>query len=322
MVARVKDIDSALLRENTAEGFAELLRENSELRERPWPEPFDRTVHILKLGDARNLDHLRDQSVHLVVTSPPYWTLKEYSVHQGQLGIIESYEEFLSELDKVWAECLRVLVPGGRVCCVVGDVCLARKRAKRHRIMPLHADIQVRARGLGFDCLTPVIWNKISNGSNEVRRGGSGFYGKPYQPGAIVKNDIEYVLFLRKGGKYRSATRIQKTLSMLTKEEMQAWWTPIWTDFKGASTRSGHPAPFPAPLAERLIRMFSFVGDFVLDPFLGTGTTSVAAMNAGRNSVGVEVDPRYFEMAAKRIQSASRDLRMFGPVHAELVLQR
>lgn len=322
MVARVKDIDSALFRENTVEGFAELRRENSHLRERPWPDPFDHTTHVLRLGDARHLEGVADESVHLIVTSPPYWTLKEYNSHEGQLGLIESYEEFLSELDRAWAECKRVLVPGGRICCVVGDVCLARKRAKRHQVMPLHADIQVRGRKIGLDCLTPVIWHKIANGANEVTRAGSGFYRKPYQPGAIVKNDIEYVLFLRKGGKYRSATRIQKTLSMLTKDEMQAWWTPIWTDLKGASTRSGHPAPFPVPLAERLIRMFSFVGDLVLDPFVGTGTTSIAAINAGRNSVGVEVDPEYFEMAAKRIKSASRDIRMFGPTHAALVLQR
>src|SRR5437868_13494534 len=119
--------------------------------------------------------------------------------------------------------------------------------------MPLHADIQVRARRLGLDCLTPILWQKIANGATEVKGNGAGFYGKPYQPGAIVKNDIEYILFLRKGGTYRSVSHQKKLLSMLNKEEMQAWLRSIWTDIPGASTRAGHPAPFPSALAERLI---------------------------------------------------------------------
>src|SRR5205814_2731000 len=127
--------------------------------------------------------------------SPPYWTLKEYNHTAGQMGHIESYEHFLDELDKVWAECHRVLVPGGRICCVVGDVCIPRKKAGRHFVMPLHADIQVRSRKLGLDCLTPIIWHKIANGVTEAEGNGAGFYGKPYQPGAVVKNDVEYILF-------------------------------------------------------------------------------------------------------------------------------
>src|SRR5262249_22893237 len=125
------------------------------------------------------------------------------------------------ELDKVWAHCSRVLVEGGRICCVVGDVCLPRRRDGRHRIMPLHADIQVRARNLGLDCLTPIIWQKIANGVTEAQGNGAGFYGKHYQPGAIVKNDVEYVLFLRKPGSYRKVDMLQKALSMLTKQEKQ-----------------------------------------------------------------------------------------------------
>ena len=141
--------------------------------------------------------------------------------------------------------------------------------------MPLHADIQVRSRQLGFDNLTPVLWHKIANGVTEAVGNGAGFYGKPYQPGAVIKNDIEYIIFMRKGGTYRSPEVIQKALSMLTKAEMQAWWRSIWIDIKGASTRSGHPAPFPPELAERLVRMFSFAGDTVLDPFTGTGSTNL-----------------------------------------------
>ena len=179
------------------------------------------------------------------MTSPPYWTLKDYEHSEGQLGDIEDYEAFLGELDKVWLECKRILVPGGRICCVVGDVCIPRKQAGRHYVMPLHSDIQVRTRKVGLDCLTPVMWYKIANGVTEAEGNGAGFYGKPYQPGAVVKNDIEYILFMRKGGKYRTVTHQQKILSMLTKEEMQSWFRSIWTDVKGASTRRRHLGPVP-----------------------------------------------------------------------------
>jgi site-specific DNA-methyltransferase (adenine-specific) len=200
-------------------------------------------------------------------------------------------------------------------------VCVPRKKAGRHFIMPLHADIQVRARELGLDCLTPIMWHKIANGVTEAEGNGAGFYGKPYQPGAVVKNDIEYILFLRKGGTYRSPEPLQKALSMLTKEEMQAWWRSIWTDIKGASTRAGHPAPYPIELAERLIRMFSFAGDTVLDPFAGTGSTNIAALAAGRNSIGNEIEGAYLKIAQKRLANAAGQNRL-GPTHATISIDK
>ena len=305
--------------DNTSAGLAELRKANLHYRRRPWPSPFDATRHELRLGDARDLAWVADHSVHLVVTSPPYWTLKQYEKRRGQLGEVEEYEAFLGELDKVWAECARVLVEGGRICCVVGDVCLPRRRDGRHRIMPLHADIQSRARMHGLDCLTPIIWHKIANGATEARGNGAGFYGKPYQPGAVVKNDIEYILFMRKPGEYRTTTMLQKALSMLTKEEMQHWFRSFWTDIKGASTRDGHPAPYPAELAERLVRMFSFAGDVVLDPFVGTGSTTIAAMRAGRSSLGAEIEPKYLSLARKRIADQAQHVPLFGARKAVLV---
>lgn len=305
--------------DNTQTGLKALLHANERYRVSAWPAPFCRTRHRLRLGDARDLSWIADESVHLVVTSPPYWTLKEYRSTAGQMGHIEDYETFCDELDKVWKECIRVLVPGGRICCVVGDVCIPRKQGGRHYIMPLHSDIQVRARALGVDCLTPILWHKIANGALEAQGNGAGFYGKPYQPGAIVKNDIEHILFLRKGGRYRSVTPIQKALSMLTKEEMQTWFVSFWTDIRGCSTRAGHPAPFPTAIAERLIRMFSFAGDTVLDPFVGTGSTSEAAVEAGRNSIGVEIDPMYLKMAKRRLARCCSVKRMFGPIESKLM---
>jgi site-specific DNA-methyltransferase (adenine-specific) len=269
------------------------------------------TIHTLHCGDARDLSWIPDESVHLVVTSPPYWTLKKYNDHPDQLGDIADYEAFLDELDKVWRHCLRVLVPGGRLVCVVGDVCLARRRNNgRHQVIPLHADISVRCRRIGFDYLTPILWYKISNATLEVDNGSS-FLGKPYEPNAIIKNDIEYLLMLRKSGGYRQPTTNQRARSKMSKEEYAKWNRPFWSDITGASTRD-HPAPFPTALAYRLVRMFSFVDDTVLDPFLGTGTTVLAAMQATRNSIGNELDNAYFGYAERRIR---REISQKGLFH-------
>jgi DNA modification methylase len=310
------------LEDNTTEGMKALLAANSHYREVAWPEPFDHTTHRLHLGDARDLSWIPDASVHLVVTSPPYWTLKEYAAgNEDQMGHFQDYERFLAELDRVWRECKRVLVGGGRICCVVGDVCIPRKKGGRHYIVPLHSDIQVRARKLGLDCLQPIFWHKISNGATEVEGNGAGFYGKPYQPGGIIKNDIEYVLFLRKGGEYRSTPSLQKALSMLTREEMKKWQRSIWADLPGASTRDGHPAPYPVEMAERLIKLFSFAGDTILDPFAGTGSTSQAAIMAGRNSIANEIEPAYIEIARQRVMKEARQRRFVGAVEAEVIFE-
>jgi modification methylase len=264
--------------------------------------PTAASSHVIHKGDARDLDWIGSESVHLVVTSPPYWTLKEYPANPSQLGAIAGYEDFHRELEKVWEQCFRVLVPGGRVCCVVGDVCIARRRNRgRHMVLPLHADIAIRCRRVGFDYLTPILWHKIANASYEVENGSS-FLGKPYEPNAIIKNDIEYILMLRKPGGYRRPTDEQRRDSRLTKEEHASWFRAFWSDVPGESTRH-HPAPFPEELAFRLVRMFSFVGDTVLDPFMGTGTTLLAAARCGRNSLGVEIEAPYIKMARARLES-------------------
>lgn len=255
--------------------------------------------HRLILGDARDLSFIGDEAVHLVITSPPYWNLKKYEENPEQLGHVDDYEEFLCELTRVWKECFRVLVPGGRLVCVVGDVCLSRRKNGRHVVVPLHADIAVNCRKIGFDNLNPIIWHKIANASYEVSNG-SKFLGKPYEPNAIIKNDIEFILMQRKPGGYRKPTEEQRRLSMIDKKDYEEWFQQFWR-ITGASTKE-HPAPFPLELAYRLVRMFSFHGDTVLDPFSGTGTTMLAAIKAGRNSIGVEITPEYCSMALKRLE--------------------
>lgn len=266
---------------------------------------METTVHRLVNGDSRDLSFLPDESVHLVVTSPPYWNLKRYNENPDQLGHIQDYEAFLFELEKVWRHVYRILVPGGRLVCVVGDVCVARRNFGRHLVFPLHADICVICRRIGFDNLNPIIWHKIANASYEVSNG-SKFLGKPYEPNAIIKNDMEFILMQRKPGGYRQPTIAQRNESRIAKEEFDRWFQQIW-NITGASTKQ-HPAPYPLELATRLVRMFSFSGDTVLDPFCGSGTTMVAALRTGRNSIGVDIDPEYCRMAARFLKAETADL--------------
>lgn len=268
------------------------------------------TRHRLISADSRYMEAIPDESVHLAITSPPYWILKKYPTNIAQLGLIGDYETFLDELDKVWRGVFRVLVPGGRLVVVVGDVCLSRRSFGRHVVFPLHASIQERCRKIGFDNLAPIIWYKIANARFEVENG-SRFLGKPYEPNAIIKNDIEYIVFQRKPGGYRQPSLAARIMSAIPESRHREWFQQIWT-LGGASTRQ-HPAPYPLVLAERLVRMFSFVGDTVLDPFMGTGTTNLAACRWGRHSIGIEIEPTYFEMAHRRIKAAQ---------HVQLVLDR
>jgi site-specific DNA-methyltransferase (adenine-specific) len=170
--------------------------------------------------------------------------------------------------------------------------------------MPMHADVIVRARNIGFDNLTPILWHKITNATYEVENG-SGFLGKPYEPNAIVKNDIEFILMLRRPGGYRQPTGEQREASRLARQEHHEWFRQIWSGPRGESTRH-HPAPFPEELAHRLVRMFSFAGDTVLDPFMGTGTTLLASARCGRNAIGVEIEPAYVMMSKERIERQLR----------------
>lgn len=260
-----------------------------------------RTHHRIYQGDAREMKQLGDSaSVHLVVTSPPYWTLKKYpgSARDGQLGAMNDYARFQGELGRVWKRCYTLLHPGGRLCVVVGDVCLSRRAAGRHQVVPLHADVIRHAQECGFDYLSPIFWHKIANAATEVQGNGAAFLGKPYEPNAIVKNDVEYILF-RKPGEYRHPTDEQRRLSIIEKQNHQRWFRQVWLDVPGESTRQ-HPAPFPKEIALRLMSMFSFAGDTVLDPFWGTGNTTAAAIDSHRSSIGFEIEPEYIQMGQQR----------------------
>lgn len=289
-----------------------LARDEQELDKIRMEVSERKTLHSILVGDSQDLSPIRNESVHLVVTSPPYWNLKEYNDHAEQLGHVDDYQIFLAKLDDVWRGCFEKLVVGGRMIVVVGDVMLSRRVHGRHKVVPLHADIQVRCEKLGFDNLAPIFWHKISNASFEVK-GNSKFLGKPYEPNGVIKHDVEYILMLRKPGGYRKPDTEQRRLSIISEKEFNEWYQQIWT-LTGASTRNGHPAPYPESLMNRLIRMFSFVGDTVLDPFLGSGTTMVAAAKVGRHSIGIEIDDAYAEQAKIRME------KTFGMFDKETII--
>lgn len=257
------------------------------------------TLHRTVVGDARTMPEIPDASVHLVVTSPPYANLKQYEPGNPlQLGDLDDYDQFLTELQKVLVECQRVLVVGGRVCCVVGDVNIARRNGGRHYQLPLAADIRARGRNIGLDNLQGIVWLKVANIRLEASDS-SRFLGKPNLPNGIIKNDTEHIVFLRKPG-YRSPTADMERLSFIETSDYVRWFRPIWDDIPGASLRD-HPAPFPLELASRLIKMFSFVGDTVLDPFGGTGTTALAALRSGRSSITYEVEEKYLPLIVRKL---------------------
>ena len=239
------------------------------------------TQHRLWLGDSRALSQLPDSSVHLVVTSPPYFDLKKYPDNEAQLGGLHDFEVFLKELDLVWVECFRVLVQGGRLVIVVGDVCRSRRAFGAHMVVPLHASIMEHCRYIGFHNLATLIWHKISNAKFEVENGTS-FLGKPYEPNAVIKNDIEFILMQRKPGGYRRPTDAMRVLSVIGERSHRAWFRQIVT-VRGASTRS-HPAPYPIDLVEPLIRMFSSWATPLIH--LGRTTSGAAAREKQRRREG------------------------------------
>ena len=209
-----------------------------------------------------------------------------------------SYEKFLDELDNIWAECLRILVSGGRVACVVGDVCISRRKGGRHHVLPLSADLQVRARKLGFDNLTPIRWQKVSNINLEASRS-SHFPGQAEPTEWRSEERPRAHTAFRKPGGYRKPTAEMERRSFIPTDEYAKWFSPVWTDVTG-QLRRDHPAPYPIEIPRRLIRMCSFAGDTVVDPW-AAGTTALAAAETGRNSITVEVEPQYVGLIEQRL---------------------
>ncbi len=254
--------------------------------------------HKIFWGDARNMEDAAANSVHLVVTSPPYWQLKDYGA-PGQIGFDESYEEYLTSLHATWAECFRVLHSGCRLCVNIGDQFARAAHYGRYKVIPLHEAVIHSCEQIGFDYMGAIIWQK--NTTMNTSGGGSVMGSFPYPRNGVVKIDYEFILLFKKLGKAPKPTPEQKQDAALTTQEWNEYFNGHW-NFAGERQGDGHIAMFPLELPRRLIRMFSFPGETVLDPFLGSGTTMRAAMELGRSGIGYEINRDFKSAICQRLE--------------------
>jgi len=251
--------------------------------------------HRVIFADSRKMFELEDQSIHLMVTSPPYWCIKDYA-HTGQIGFSQSYEEYISDIGKVLEETYRVLAPGCRAAVNIGDQYLRAKDFGRYRVQPIPADIIVSAREIGFDFMGNIIWKKISTTKTT---GGGVWMGSIYHPkDGHITYEHEYIIILRKPGDWQKPTKEQKEKSRLTKEERSSWFRGIWEIHP--ERQEDHIAMFPLEIPYRLIKMYSFHGETILDPFLGSGTTIKAAQMLGRKGIGYEINKDFEPIIRKK----------------------
>jgi len=258
------------------------------------------THHTIIHGDSRQMNLVSDESVHLVVTSPPYWQLKDYG-SSDQIGFNDCYESYINHLNLVWQECFRVLHNGCRLCVNIGDQFARAVYYGRYKVIPIREEIIKFCEIIGFDYMGAIIWQKKTN--SHSTGGGIQMGSYPYPRNGVLKIDYEFILLLKKTGNGPKPTREQKELSRLSNEEWNSFFSGHW-NFAGAKQNS-HIAMFPDELPLRLIKMFSFVGETVLDPFAGSGTTTVAAQKLQRNSVGYEINNDFISIIKEKTQSSN-----------------
>ena len=246
------------------------------------------TNHKIIFGDSRSLNKIKDKSVQLIITSPPYWQLKDYGT-EDQIGFNDSYEEYINNLNLVWQECNRVLADGCRLCINIGDQFARSVYYGRYKAIPIRTEIIRFCETLGMDYMGAIIWQKTT--TMNTSGGGAVMGSFPYPRNGILKIDYEFILLFKKSGNAPKPNPKQKELSAMTKEEWNQYFSSHW-NFNGVK-QDGHIAMFPEELPRRLIKMFSFVGETVLDPFAGSGTTSLAAKHLGRNSIGYEINKEF-----------------------------
>jgi DNA modification methylase len=261
------------------------------------------TCHKIIIGDSRMMREVANESVHLIITSPPYWQLKDYG-HKEQIGFNDTYEDYINHLNLVWKECYRVLHPGCRLCVNIGDQFARSVYYGRYKVIPIRTEITKFCETEGFDYMGAIIWQKVTTMNTT---GGATVMGSfPYPRNGIVKLDYEFILLFKKGGDSPKVSKERKEKSKLTTKEWNEYFYGHW-NFSGEK-QDKHLAVFPEELPKRLIRMFSFIGDVVLDPFLGSGTTSLAAKNLDRNSIGYEINRDFLPVIKQKIGIDRREL--------------
>lgn len=254
------------------------------------------TNHKIYFGDSRALNKIEDKSVQLIITSPPYWQLKDYGSN-NQIGFNNSYEEYINNLNLVWMECERILSEGCRLCINIGDQFARSVYYGRYKVVPIRTEIIRFCEALKMDYMGAIIWQKATTMNTS---GGGAIMGSfPYPRNGILKIDYEFILIFKKLGKAPKPTLEQKENSIMTKEEWNQYFSSHW-NFSGVK-QSEHIAMFPEELPKRLIKMFSFFGETIFDPFLGSGTTTLAAKNLGRNSIGYEINKEFESVIKEKL---------------------
>lgn len=262
-----------------------------------------KTHHKIVNGDSRNMREIADASVQLAITSPPYWQLKDYGV-ENQIGFNHSYEQYINHLNLVWKECYRALHPGCRLCINIGDQFARAVYYGRYKVIPIRTEIIKFCETIGFDYMGAIIWQKVT--TSNTTGGGVQMGSYPYPRNGILKIDYEFVLIFKKPGDAPKHTKEQKELSVMTAEEWNTYFAGHW-NFGGVK-QSGHIAMFPEELPRRLIKMFSFVDETILDPFAGSGTTNLAAKHLGRNSVGYEINAEFIPVIKEKLGTTQQDI--------------
>jgi site-specific DNA-methyltransferase (adenine-specific) len=253
-------------------------------------------IHQIIIGDSRSMKELANESVHLIVTSPPYWQLKDYG-HKEQIGYNDTYEDYINNLNLVWNECYRVLHKGCRLCINIGDQFARSVYYGRYKIIPIRTEIIKFCETIGFDYMGAIIWQKVTTCNTT---GGATVMGSfPYPRSGILKIDYEFILIFKKLGSSPKVSKEIKEKSKLSQREWNEYFSGHW-NFTGEK-QDKHLAMFPEELPKRLIKMFSFVGDTALDPFLGSGTTTLAAKNLKRDSIGYEINEEFLPIIKKKI---------------------
>ena len=271
------------------------------------------TQHTIIHGDSRNMQELPNESVHLIVTSPPYWQLKDYGVN-NQIGFDDSYEQYINHLNLVWQECFRVLHNGCRLCVNIGDQFARSVYYGRYKVIPIHSEIIRFCETIGFDFMGQIIWQKAT--TMNTTGGGVVMGSFPHPRNGIVKLDFEYILLFKKQGNAPKPSIEQKEQSAMTNEEWNTYFNGHWY-FSGAK-QDKHLAMFPEELPKRLIKMFSFPQETVLDPFMGSGTTALAARNLNRNSIGYEINPDFIPLIENKIGANN----LYDEVEIKIVQQQ
>jgi len=237
-----------------------------------------------------------DESVHLIITSPPYWQLKDYG-SENQIGFNDSYENYINNLNLVWKECYRILHKGCRLCVNIGDQFARAVYYGRYKVIPIREEIIKFCEIIGFDYMGAIIWQKVT--TSNTTGGGLQMGSYPYPRNGILKIDYEFILIFKKLGEAPKPTKEQKELSKISPEEWNTFFVGHW--YLNGVKQDNHIAMFPEELPGRLIKMFSFVGDAILDPFTGSGTTNLAAKNLNRNSIGYEINKEYINIIKNKL---------------------